>query len=295
MQTTSLFIYTESSLHAGVGSTISVVDLPIQRERTTQFPTVQGSGIKGAIRSQVTDAGQADIDAVFGAIRQDENGQVYSYAGAAAFGDARIVLFPVRSLAGIFAFTTCPAVLARLARDVQGLPNVNLQVARPNVLVTTAQCDLVPDGADRIALEEFTFVAQPDMSVDSLANWLAEHAFPASDEYDYWRQKIRTSLAILPDNEFRDFTLTGTEIVTRVKLKNDNSKTVAEGQLWSQEALPSDGVLLSRVVVRNTRDGSNVSPTTVIEWLHNSQNIPPRIQLGGDETTGQGFVALRWY
>ena len=35
MVTKGLFIYTETSLHAGVGSTVSAIDLPIQRERTT--------------------------------------------------------------------------------------------------------------------------------------------------------------------------------------------------------------------------------------------------------------------
>ena len=40
-----------------------------------------------------------------------------SNAGAVAFSDARILAFPVRSLSGVFAWVTCPAVLDRLSRD----------------------------------------------------------------------------------------------------------------------------------------------------------------------------------
>ncbi|NOG48211.1 MAG: hypothetical protein HND48_01265 [Chloroflexi bacterium] len=41
-----LFMYTESALHAGTGASVSAVDLPIQRETNTQYPMVQGSGVK---------------------------------------------------------------------------------------------------------------------------------------------------------------------------------------------------------------------------------------------------------
>jgi CRISPR-associated protein Cmr4 len=74
-----------------------------------------------------------------------------------------------------------------------------------------------------------------------------------------------------------------------------STKTVAEGALWTQEMLPSDTLLMSNVIVRSSRnEKSQRSAEDVIKWLHNSANIPSRIQIGGDETTGQGFVALRW-
>jgi CRISPR-associated protein Cmr4 len=45
-----LFLYTETPLHAGSGTNVVGVDLPIQRERHTQYPMIQSSGIKGALR-----------------------------------------------------------------------------------------------------------------------------------------------------------------------------------------------------------------------------------------------------
>ncbi|MCS6872511.1 MAG: type III-B CRISPR module RAMP protein Cmr4 [Anaerolineae bacterium] len=283
MKSVPLFIYTETSLHAGVGSTVSAIDLPIQRERTTQFPIVQGSGIKGALRSQAT-ANDDDLEAVFGADTKKED----KFAGAVSVGDARIVLFPVRSLNGVFAYTTCPAVLARVRRDVPSFPAFNAVVTGENALVTSSSAVAV---GGRAVLEEFSFTCTADKSVDAIAKWLADNAFPKAPEYEYWRTKVQNSLIVLSDESFRDFVQNSTEIVTRVRLERD-TKTVAQGALWTQEALPSDCLLLSAIFARSTRNGSNGTADQVATWLRES--IPSRIQLGGDETTGSGMVALRW-
>ena len=39
------------------------------------------------------------------------------FAGALSVSDARLLAFPVRSLKGVFAWVSCPAVLTRLQRD----------------------------------------------------------------------------------------------------------------------------------------------------------------------------------
>jgi len=41
-------MYAESQIHAGKGMDVGIVDLPIQRERTTGFPIIQG--IKGSLK-----------------------------------------------------------------------------------------------------------------------------------------------------------------------------------------------------------------------------------------------------
>lgn len=307
MISTSLFIYTETSLHAGVGSTVSVVDLPIQRERTTQFPIVQGSGIKGALRSQVkVDVQPRDdyINLIFGGedetLNPDGTKKKSSYAGAVSVGDARIVLFPVRSLAGVFAYITCPAVLARVKRDMKGFPGLDQVIAMDAALVNHAPKSAV-SASGRVVLEEFSFTAQSNQAVDEIAGWLANNALPDVPEYKYWKDKLQTSLVILNDDAFRDFVQNSTEVTTRIHL-DYVKKTVLDGQLWTQEALPSDTLLMSAVIVRSTRSerirndkDKPFSPENVIGWLHDTSVIPSRIQLGGDETTGQGMVALRWH
>lgn len=294
-QTRLLFIYTESPLHAGTGSGLSTVDLPIQRERTTQYPNIQGSGVKGSLRSQYI-APEDEKNAIFGP--DTKNGS--DHAGAVSVGEARIVLFPVRSLAGVFAYTTCPHVLARLKREAQ---QADLKVTWDVPSVSEGKC-LATNGSSvtansKVVLEEFSFTTQQDSLVDTIAAWLATNAIPAGVEYDYWRDKLKNSLIILPDDAFRDFVVNSTEVTTRVRILPD-SKTVQDGALWTQEALPADTLMVSAVTARRLRvsNGNRPDPfqtgslEEVMAWLE--ENLPERLQIGGDETTGAGQVALRW-
>src|SRR5712692_10488110 len=99
--TRMLYLYVETPLHAGAGSGLSSIDLPIQRERTTQYPMIQGSGIKGKLRAalegnrdDLTQAKREMVDVVFGPPSTSGGGS--DHAGALIAGDARILLFPVR-------------------------------------------------------------------------------------------------------------------------------------------------------------------------------------------------------
>ena len=283
METKQLFFYTESSLHAGTGSSVSVVDLPIQRERATQYPMVQGSGMKGAMRSQ-SDMSKDDIAVVFG----PETDAASEHAGALSVGDARIVLFPVRSLAGVFAYASSAPVLNRLGREVGQAFKLPTQ-SNDEALVTT-RSGLSASG--RVVLEEYSFSAKTDAAVDTVAAWLAENAFPQGEAYDYWRKRVASHLVILPEDAFRDFTVSGTEIRTHIKL-DTATKTVAQGALWTSESVPSDALFYAPVAFRDSRKSEDKRNAAAIAQIAMSK-LPLRIQLGGDETTGQGMVALRW-
>ena len=280
-----LFLYTESSLHAGTGSTVSVVDLPIQRERTTEYPIVQSTGIKGALRSQYS--GNGDTESIFG----PDTDKADSFAGALSVGDARIVLFPLQSLAGVFAYATSAAVLARLQRDLSYAKIQSPAIEPPpaDSAFVTGDSNLIAGG--RVVLEEFSFEPQQASFADEWAQFLATHALPAGEEYAYWRDKLLHSLIILPDDDFREFTKTSTEIVTRVRL-DPGTKTVKTGALWTQESLPSDTLLYSSIIVNASRSSNKMSAEDVFDALQ--QGYSNRIQVGGDETTGSGFVAMKW-
>src|SRR5438874_8114755 len=124
-----LGLHALTSLHPGTGTALGLVDLPVQRERHTQWPTIPGSAIKGVARdacrehfalTDKTDRKTADkqntlLRAAFG----PDTDSAAEFAGAVSFTDARLLAFPVRSLAGVFAHVTCPAVLRRLTRDLE--------------------------------------------------------------------------------------------------------------------------------------------------------------------------------
>src|SRR5690625_157993 len=108
-----IFMYAETGVHVGGGDSVGAIDLAIAREKYTDFPFIPSSGVKGAIRSFFDNStkDKENIEVIFG---PEINGS--EHAGAAIFTDARILLFPVRSLKGVFTWITCPLVIERFNR-----------------------------------------------------------------------------------------------------------------------------------------------------------------------------------
>jgi CRISPR-associated protein Cmr4 len=297
-----LFLYVETPLHAGTGRGFGVVDLPIQRERTTDYPMVQASSIKGRLRAETEPLLQAaEHTAIFGP--KTENAS--DHAGALSVGDARLLLFPVRSLAGVFAWTTSVHLLARLRRDADlaGL-KVGWQVPQDGPGDDAAWVngsELI--AGESVVLEEFSFTPNREQAqtVQQIGAWLARNALPpqpsdgSPDTYSYWREALPKRLCILPENAFRDFARYGTEVQTHVKLAAD-TKTVQTGALWTSESLPVDTLLYAPLLATKSRVGNGNDPglsaADILDKL-TALNLG-RMQLGGDETTGQGIVTARF-
>jgi len=292
-----LFIYVETPLHAGTGRGLGAVDLPIQRERTTGYPIVQASSLKGRLRA-ASDPNlnpqvgltKAEHLAIFG----PEAGNASDHAGALSTGDARILLFPVRSLAGVFAWTTSVDALVRFRREAKmvGL-SVDWELpAEPDRNTILVSGDALIAGGS-VVLEEFSFT--PDKSqadtVQAIGTWLAGYALPQMNEYQYWLKQLPPKLCILPEDAFRDFVLYGTEVQTHVQL-DPSSKTVKEGP-WTTESLPVDTLLYAPLMATKSRaSGVDLNGKQVLEKVKGLGLV--HTQLGGDETTGQGMVALRF-
>lgn len=299
-----LFLYCETPLHAGSGTSLSIVDLPIQRERITGLPIVQASSLKGVLRAEVKrvleqqNDPKADekVQVLFG----PETQRAHEHAGCVSPHDARLLLFPIRSLVGVFAWATCPLVLERFKREMCAADfSVNWNVP---TLPANSDTALVAESSEIIAeatvvLEEFAFKAQPSAEAKSIAEWLAENAFPKSDEYEPFRNWLPKRFVILPDDAFRDFTQMATEVVTRIRL-NQETKTVAEGALWSEEHLPSETLLYAPIFVSKTlaSNASQLGLSSADEVLKLLADLNlDRLQIGGDETVGRGIVKVRFY
>lgn len=297
-----LFLYVETPLHAGAGTGLGVVDLPIQRERTTGYPILQASGLKGSLREAARGKDDQKVKLVFGPDpRRGERPE--EHAGALSVGDARILLFPVRSLRGVFAWVTSRDVLARFKRDAaMASISVGWTVSGPQEQEKAwigTDSDLKVIESNSIVLEEFAFKCEEKPEVNIIAEWLADNAFPkkekvADDEYDYWRAKLKKSLVILSQNDFRDFTLLSTEVISRIRLHTEK-KTVERGALWSEEYLPSDTLLYTALFASKPRvDGiaDLKDAAAVLKFIEDCVD-GARLQLGGDSTVGRGFVKAR--
>lgn len=335
-----LFIYTETPLHAGSGTSIGTVDLPIQRERHTDYPLIQASGVKGALRDlayqsnkvtkedrdkfkelrEVEDNKLDDekrqakselanrilpLEAVFG----PETDRADEHAGALSLTDARILLFPVRSLQGVFAWITCPFVLRRFQRDLALLgqdPGWQLPtlIDEKTALVTDGSTVKVPD--DGVVLEEYHFEAEitGNQLVAGIAEFLSREVFPSDSAYGYWRERLykkendkfeTSNLVILSDNAFRDFVRFSTEVLTRIKIDEEKG-TVQSGALWSEEHLPSDTLLytLALATAPRTKCDSIKDAKGVLQFLDKllKDKVKGVAQFGGDETVGRGLVRL---
>ncbi len=286
-----LFIYVETPLHAGTGRGLGAVDLPIQRERTTGYPIVQASSLKGVLRAETK--GRLPNNDEWLAIFGPETANASDYAGALSTGDARILLFPVRSLAGVFAWVTSCDALARFLREAE---MVGLKPGWPLPPAPGKDIALVNGTAlqagDSVVLEEFSFT--PDTSqadaVKAIGEWLAKNSLPQTG-YDYWKAALPAKLCILHEDAFRDFVLYGTEVQTHIKLDPDR-KTVQSGALWTTESLPVDSLLYAPMMATPARGGASLSGQEVLQKVTGPGLT--RAQLGGDETTGQGMVALRF-
>jgi CRISPR-associated protein Cmr4 len=287
-----LFLYTETPLHAGSGTSLGIVDLPIQRERTTGYPMIQASGLKGCLRDVVSDDPQK-VEIVFG----PDTRRASDHAGALSVGDARILLFPVRSLMGVFAWITSQNVLARFKREAL---MAGLSVSWNPIGPTDDGSAFVADGSilkanGKVVLEEFAFTAQTDNKVKEIANWLKDNALPVGKEYAYWRDTLEKRLVILPENAFQDFVQFSTEVIARVRI-DDEKKTVEPGALWTEEHLPSETLLYATLFASKPRLQNPPSDlqdaAAVLRFVQNAID-GKRLQLGGDATVGRGIVKAR--
>jgi len=213
------------------------------------------------------------------------------------------LLFPVRSLAGVFAWTTCLNVLQRFARDC-ALAGMRLPVldglSSPSPSQALIGKSSVLKAGDVAVLEEFSYTLNEEQKVTELGKWLAEHALPS--EYTYWRSELPKKLIILPDDDFRDFALYATEVQTHVRL-NPDTKTVQTGALWTTESLPTDTLLYAPLMAMKPRqpakddqqakDDQRMTVDHVLKTVETALD-GKHVQFGGDETTGQGWVVVKF-
>lgn len=259
-----LWIHAITAMHPGSGSALGAVDLPVQRERHTDWPVIPGSSLKGVLRdAHARGADEATTNRLFGS--PDDNN---ASAGALSFTDARLLLFPVRSLRGVFAWVTCPQALRRWQRDAR-LAGITVEL--PKQLTVAEDQALVPQGCpcldkNELILEEFKFTAKPDAAFQIKPK-------PLNGE-DLKR------IVILNDSDFTHFARHATEITARIRLKQE-TKTVEQGALFYQEFIPAEAVFYSLVAEAERVPGA----------LKDYQP-PANAQIGGEETTGKGLCLL---
>ncbi|WP_156103437.1 type III-B CRISPR module RAMP protein Cmr4 [Deinococcus sp. YIM 77859] len=257
MQVDLLMWQAITPVHSGTGqSSAGVIDLPIAREVATGFPILPASSLKGVLRG-----GREDEEArqLFGSLEA---------AGKLTFTDARLLCLPVRSYRGTFAYASCPLVLGRLVRDLAALGHPLSLPEVPAVQEGTAQ---VAGGTlvqgEQVLLEDLDLTAQETEGARAWAQTLAGLSGLG--------EELTERFALLHDDEFGFLTETATEVTAHIRLEPD-TKTVASGALWYEEALPAASLLTSFLLRREA-----------------AFTPPPTLQVGGKGSVGRGLLSVR--
>ena len=85
-----------TNLHVGNGDVnFNIIDNEVERDVVTGFPTINSSGVKGALRAFFKENDLSSIKGIFGS---DENGSTTS--GSLKFLSANLLALPIRSISG---------------------------------------------------------------------------------------------------------------------------------------------------------------------------------------------------
>ncbi len=284
-----LIIRTLTPTHPGAGASVGAIDLMLQREVTTDFPFIQGSSLKGAVRSYLKNEPNSVLDNVFGP-RNVESSDFRK--GSLIISDASLLFYPVRTLKGLYALVTCPEILRRL-----NMPHVKLLPENSKKLLEWNDKEKVlPLGenvenfkiGDRVYFEDLNFGIDSN-SIDT--SWINELPIENED---------KSRIFLVHDDVFQYFVKFATQVMSRNRISY-NTGVVETGALWTEEHLPPETYLFSylkddekkvgKIEVKNGEDETE-KEVTAFKWLK-SKIDSQVIHLGGDETVGKGFVELK--
>lgn len=313
----------ETFIHPGSGQNVGAIDLPVAREAATDYPYIAGSSLKGALRdayeqhlkATLPDAPvEPDVGNTDAPSDNDETTETKSakdkevdrhtnsvfgeqaQAGNLVVSDARLLLLPVRSLSGAYKWVTCGHLLERFLRDLRRSDsNIDTQAfanALAGIVTTPAnnandeptpkdndettyldKGQVLTQAAanqDKLFLEELSFTiraAVPEAIVNVLQGYLPESV----------SSRLKSQLAILHNDDFAWFARYGLAVQARNNL--DDKKT--SKNLWYEESLPPDTLMYTVLAERRG------TPLTDLA------NIGHYLQVGGNETVGQGWFRLQ--
>ena len=260
MKTAMLGLLAETPIHPGAGRGMGVVDLPVAREAATDYPVLVGSSLKGALLDKAKTTIPDSATALFGTQER---------AGELLVSDARLLLLPVRSLAGSYRWITCPHLVERYRRD---LVRAGLDPLPATPSMTPGVVAAAGDG--NLFLEERQFSigdSLPDELVASIAPLLL---------HEDTQRRLPQQIAVLDNDDFAWFARYGLAIQARNRL-NDGKQSKS---LWYEETLPPDTVLYAIAMARSDDTAG------ALDALFPGRD--PYVQAGGNETVGQGWFAV---
>ena len=289
------WLHALTPVHVGVGFGSGFIDLPILREKITNWPLIPGSSVKGIqaefFRTRIKEAtGQRKTalqsleKTAFG-----QGGDENANAGAIVFTDARIICLATRSYYGTFAYVTSPLVLNRLRRDaalagskLADLPQITL--AAETAAVSGQDSQVWYAAARQVCLGELNLSCGVS---EDLATWATAISSILFSGDAAWASIFAKRFTVVPDDTFDFLCETGCEVNARIKIQQDR-KIVERGQFWYEESLPAESILAGLVWCDKVYSpGGSLKPAEILEGVCSDETV---LQVGGKATVGKGRV-----
>jgi CRISPR-associated protein Cmr4 len=255
--------------------------------RSTGIPIVPASSIKGVLRDArrtdkqaLPDSERESLLAVFG----PDTEHAADHAGALVVGDAHLLALAVRSFKGTFAWVSSPLLLDLALRDLNGIPEaptVLPVVRKQQAAVSSGSLNVYGKGKDAaIFLEDLDFSVAAVPEVETWASFLAPSVAPAGHPSLFARRFV-----VVDDESMTFLWETATQIDTRVRISPE-TRTVAQGALWTEESLPPETLLIGLLAAEDARrPRGGLDAASVLELALPKETT---LQFGGKATIGRG-------
>jgi CRISPR-associated protein Cmr4 len=292
-----LLMRTLTPLHIGVGRVVGVVDLPIIRD-ALGFPLIPTSSLKGALRSQLSEALADDVLKVLFGPEPEEK----AYAGALALTEGYLLAMPARSLRAIWAFVTSPVLIRRFlrmiqmmkclepSRELEGLKKLADGLLREGEKMKADKALVCKEGEEKLSIEimgKRSIIINEEFQLECEQSEAVRAFFEAAKAPEVWRA------VLLHDDRIRD--VVERSILRRARVRLRQEKVVEEGP-WSEEDVPADALFFNILLYSKPRKSH--------EGLKDVKDVRGRVLealfrlrggyviFGGHETIGRGVVEL---
>ena len=140
----------------------------------------------------------------------------------------------------------------------------------------------IEEQENQIVLEDLRFTSKPDAALQTLAGWLKVFLFGVDAP---WQTVFIERVCVVHDDVLSFLLETATEITARIQLQEDK-KTVKQGALWYEEALPAESILSGLLVVQEIKANESEVVRAITKLTENP------LQVGGSATVGRGLCRL---
>ncbi|MCU0691183.1 MAG: type III-B CRISPR module RAMP protein Cmr4 [Polyangiaceae bacterium] len=273
-----LSLYFETPLSAPSGSVVGPIDHPIQRERTTQWPTVHAATLESSMRVTFEELAGPDVAGkLFGAAAGDDA----DARNQLSVGDARLLLFPVRSSVAPFLWLTCPAVLSRLRRDLARTVGLEIPPAPPVKTDDIVTGKAWKHGDEALAVEDIVLKPRNGLEPPGLLELLPCE----SPAYDGFAREVESALGLVSDEVFSFLVRTATEVRVSGGMLADETNVMYD------EAVPADAMFYVPIIGVGAKPKGPKEELSALQTFE--KHLGSHLRIGEGEHVGRGWARTR--